>query len=69
MKTGQRIATLGHLNGAGSGAHVHVGLAHGSVWDHGGSSTKGWLDITKMRVALMGHLNSNRRPSLKPIVP
>ncbi|MCT3569754.1 phage tail tape measure protein [Levilactobacillus brevis] len=49
VKTGQRIATLGHLNGAGSGAHVHVGLAHGSVWDHGGSSTKGWLDITKMR--------------------
>lgn len=49
VKTGQRIATLGHLNGAGSGAHVHVGLSHGSVWDHGGSSTKGWLDITKMR--------------------
>ncbi|GAX04067.1 tail protein [Secundilactobacillus pentosiphilus] len=48
IKTGQKIATLGHLNGSGSGAHVHVGLAHGSLWNHGGSSTRGWLDITKM---------------------
>lgn len=48
VRTGQRIATLGKLNGAGSGSHVHVGLAKGSVFDHGGSSTRGWLDITKM---------------------
>lgn len=48
VRTGQKIATLGKLNGAGSGSHVHVGLAKGSVFDHGGSSTRGWLDITKM---------------------
>ncbi|MCT3542045.1 hypothetical protein EFS03_03430 [Lentilactobacillus buchneri] len=48
IKTGQRIATLGRLNGAGSGSHVHIGVSHGSLWDHGGSSTKGWYDVTKM---------------------
>lgn len=49
IKTGQAIATLGPLNGAGSGAHVHIGVAHGSLWDHGGSSTRGWYDVTKMK--------------------
>lgn len=48
IKTGQRIATLGNLNGAGSGAHVHIGVSHGSLWDHGDSSTRGWYDVTKM---------------------
>lgn len=48
IKTGQKIATLGPLNGAGSGAHVHIGVSHGSLWDHGGSSTRGWFDVTKM---------------------
>lgn len=48
IRTGQKIATLGNLIGAGSGAHVHIGVAKGSLWDHGGSSTKGWLDVTKM---------------------
>lgn len=48
IKAGQKIATLGRLNGAGSGAHVHIGVSHGSLWDHGGSSTKGWYDVTKM---------------------
>ena len=53
---GQRIATLGRLNGAGSGSHVHIGVSHGSLWDHGGSSTKGWYDVTKM------HGNSDGAP-------
>lgn len=48
IKTGQRIATLGALNGAGSGPHVHIGVSHGSLWDHGGSNTHGWYDVTKM---------------------
>ncbi|WP_341780405.1 phage tail tape measure protein [Levilactobacillus sp. HBUAS70063] len=48
IKTGQKIATLGRLNGAGSGSHVHIGVSHGSLWDHGGSSTRGWYDVTKM---------------------
>lgn len=48
IKTGQKIATLGRLNGAGSGSHVHIGVSHGSLWDHGGSNTSGWYDVTKM---------------------
>ncbi|MBS1004971.1 phage tail tape measure protein [Levilactobacillus brevis] len=48
VKTGQTLGTLGPLNGAGSGAHLHVGVSHGSLWDHGGSSTRGWYDVTKM---------------------
>lgn len=48
IKTGQKIATLGHLNGAGSGSHVHIGVSHGSLWNHGGSNTSGWYDVTKM---------------------
>jgi len=56
IKTGQRIATLGALNGSGSGSHVHIGVAHGSLWDHGGTNTHGWYDVTKM------HGNSNGTP-------
>ncbi|WP_394879169.1 phage tail tape measure protein [Levilactobacillus brevis] len=48
VKTGQTLGTLGPLNGAGSGAHLHVGVSHGSLWDHGGTSTRGWYDVTKM---------------------
>ncbi|GEA97453.1 hypothetical protein LBR02_00180 [Levilactobacillus brevis] len=48
VKTGQILGTLGPLNGAGSGAHLHVGVSHGSLWDHGGTSTRGWYDVTKM---------------------
>ncbi|WP_086990242.1 phage tail tape measure protein [Levilactobacillus brevis] len=48
VKTGQALGTLGPLNGAGSGAHLHVGVSHGSLWDHGGNSTRGWYDVTKM---------------------
>lgn len=48
VKTGQTLGTLGPLNGAGSGAHLHVGVSHGSLWDHGGNSTRGWYDVTKM---------------------
>lgn len=48
VKTGQVIGTLGPLNGSGSGAHLHVGVSHGSLWNHGGESTRGWYDVTKM---------------------
>ena len=61
IKTGQKIATLGHLNGAGSGAHVHVGVSHGSLWDHGGSSTKGWYDVTKMHGKSDGSPKSSKK--------
>ncbi|MDB1104635.1 phage tail tape measure protein [Lentilactobacillus parabuchneri] len=48
IKPGQRVATLGALNGAGSGSHVHIGAAKGSVWDQNGATTAGWYDVTKM---------------------
>lgn len=60
VKTGQRIATLGALNGAGSGSHVHIGVAHGSLWDHGGSNTHGWYDVTKMHGHDNGTPKSNK---------
>uniref|UniRef100_UPI0022E48D49 phage tail tape measure protein n=1 Tax=Levilactobacillus brevis TaxID=1580 RepID=UPI0022E48D49 len=61
IKTGQKIATLGRLNGAGSGSHVHIGVSHGSLWDHGGSSTKGWYDVTKMHGKSDGSPNSSKQ--------
>ncbi|MDT7015363.1 tape measure protein [Levilactobacillus namurensis] len=63
IKTGQRIATLGRLNGAGSGSHVHIGVSHGSLWDHGGSSTKGWYDVTKMHGKSDGSPKSSKKPA------
>ncbi|WP_407886050.1 tape measure protein [Levilactobacillus sp. N40-8-2] len=43
VKQGQAIAKLGP-----SGTHVHIGATTEGLWDHGGSSTKGWLDVTKL---------------------
>lgn len=63
IKTGQKIATLGKLNGAGSGAHVHIGVSKGSVWNHGGSSTKGWLDVTKMHGSSDGNSKKSSKKS------
>lgn len=61
IKAGQKIATLGRLNGAGSGSHVHIGVSHGSLWDHGGSSTKGWYDVTKMNGKSDGSPKSSKQ--------
>ncbi|MBF7129703.1 tape measure protein [Pediococcus pentosaceus] len=47
VKTGDVLGKLGR-SGLGTGPHLHVGLTNGgSVWNRGGYSTKGWLDITK----------------------
>ncbi|MCT3589312.1 hypothetical protein EFS21_01595 [Levilactobacillus brevis] len=43
VKRGQAIAKLGP-----NGTHVHIGATTEGLWDHGGSSTKGWLDVTKL---------------------
>lgn len=43
IKRGQAIAKLGP-----DGTHVHIGATTEGLWDHGGSSTKGWLDVTKL---------------------
>ena len=61
VKAGQILGTLGALNGAGNGAHLHIGVSHGSLWDHGGSSTHGWFDVTKMH----GHSNGNKKADTK----
>lgn len=68
IKTGQKIATLGPLNGAGSGAHVHIGVSHGSLWDHGGSSTRGWFDVTKMHGTDNGSSKLGKSKSKTPKV-
>lgn len=43
VKRGQAIAKLGP-----SGTHVHVGASTQGLWSHGGGSTRGWLDVTKL---------------------
>jgi len=43
VKQGQAIAKLGP-----SGTHVHVGASTEGLWSHGGGSTRGWLDVTKL---------------------
>jgi len=48
IKTGDTVATQGGVIGSSTGAHVHIGVSKGSLWDHGGSSTSGWYDVTKM---------------------
>lgn len=59
IKTGQAIATLGHL--AGHEMHVHVGVSKGSLWNHGGYSHNDWFDVTKMH----GHSNGNKKADTK----
>ena len=44
VKQGQAIAKLGP-----SGTHVHIGATTRGLWDHGGGSTRGWMDVTKIK--------------------
>lgn len=67
IKTGQKIATLGRLNGAGTGSHVHIGVSHGSLWNHGGSNTNGWYDVTKMHGSSDGSNKNKKSPVIKGI--
>ena len=48
IRTGQKIATLGTLVGAGSGPHVHIGVTKGNPLHKNMLSTSGWYDVTKM---------------------
>lgn len=67
IHTGQKIATLGALHGAGSGSHVHIGVSKGSLWNHGGSSTKGWYDVTKMHGSSDGSSKKSKKSDNKGI--
>lgn len=49
VHTGDTIATLGTLNGAGSGSHVHIGVTRGNPLKKNMLSTNGWFDVTKMK--------------------
>ncbi|MCH5461499.1 peptidoglycan DD-metalloendopeptidase family protein [Lactobacillus sp. LC28-10] len=48
VKTGDEVATLGHLNGAGNGSHVHIGVTKGNPLTKNMLSTSGWYDVSKM---------------------
>ncbi|WP_204122022.1 phage tail tape measure protein [Levilactobacillus sp. 244-2] len=43
VKQGQALAKLGP-----AGTHVHIGASTEGLWTHGGGSTRGWLDVTKL---------------------
>lgn len=58
VKRGQAIAKLGP-----SGTHVHVGASTQGLWSHGGGSTRGWLDVTKLH---SNFGNSNDKKSSSP---
>lgn len=44
VKAGDRLAKLGP-----SGTHVHIGATKHKMFSIGGSSTAGWLDVTKLK--------------------
>uniref|UniRef100_UPI00403F7CA3 M23 family metallopeptidase n=1 Tax=Lentilactobacillus hilgardii TaxID=1588 RepID=UPI00403F7CA3 len=56
IRTGQKIATLGALQGAGTGSHVHIGVTKGNPLHKNMTTTAGWYDVTKM------HGSSNGTP-------
>lgn len=68
IKTGQIIGTLGRLHGAGSGDHLHIGVSKGSLWNHGGMSTRGWYDITKMHGKTSGTKDKKATSALSKLV-
>lgn len=54
IKTGQRIATMGRLNGSGSGNHVHIGVTKGNPLSKNMTTTSGWFDPAKMHGSSSG---------------
>lgn len=63
IHTGQKIATLGQLNGAGNGPHVHIGVTRGNPLKENMLSTHGWYDVTKMHGHSTGNKKTNKKPS------
>lgn len=63
IKTGQKIATLGTLSGAGSGSHVHIGVTKGNPLTKNMLSAAGWYDVTKMSGKSTGSKKSSKKSS------
>lgn len=63
VKTGQKIATLGTLVGAGSGSHVHIGVTKGNPLSKNMLSTNGWYDVTKMHGSSSGTKKKSKKKS------
>lgn len=63
IKTGQKIATLGALSGAGSGPHVHIGVTKGNPLTKNMLSAAGWYDVTKMSGKSTGSKKSSKKSS------
>ena len=61
IRTGQKIATLGALQGAGTGSHVHIGVTKGNPLHKNMTTTAGWFDVTKMH----GTSNGNKKGTRK----
>lgn len=63
IHTGQKIATLGNLVGAGSGPHVHIGVTKGNPLKMNMLTTHGWYDPTKMHGSSSGVKKSKKGDS------
>lgn len=63
VKQGQPIAKLGP-----SGTHVHIGATTHPMWSIGGSSTAGWLDVTKLKSNVAGAKKPKKNSKLTGLV-
>ncbi|QHJ74833.1 tail tape measure protein, TP901 family [Lactobacillus phage JNU_P2] len=63
IKQGQPIAKLGP-----SGTHVHIGATTHPMWSIGGSSTAGWLDVTKLKSNVAGAKKPKKNSKLTGLV-
>ena len=63
VKQGQPIAKLGP-----SGTHVHIGATTHPMWSIGGSSSAGWLDVTKLKSNVAGTKKPKKNSKLTGLV-
>lgn len=63
VKQGQAIANLGP-----SGTHVHIGATTHPMWSISGSSTAGWLDVTKLKNNVAGAKKRKKNSKLTRLV-
>ncbi|CAM2928996.1 phage tail tape measure protein [Levilactobacillus brevis] len=63
IKQGQAIAKLGP-----SGTHVHIGATTHPMWSISGSSSAGWLDVTKLKNNVAGAKKRKKNSRLTGLV-